>query len=145
MFLTTHYMEEADRLCGRLAIIDHGRIAAAGSPGELKRRIGADTVTLRLGADSAEALARAQDEAERRLAGFEPLAGFERSADGIVLAVSDAESAIPGLLRRLDDAEVAIVGLAMDKPSLDDVFLQVTGRRIRAEEANQPIDLGWMQ
>jgi ABC-2 type transport system ATP-binding protein len=71
--------------------------------------------------------------------------GFERNAAGIVLSVSDAESAIPALLRRLDGADAGIVGLAMDKPSLDDVFLQVTGRRIRTEEADQPIDLGWMQ
>jgi ABC-2 type transport system ATP-binding protein len=145
MFLTTHYMEEADRLCGRLAIIDHGRIAATGSPAELKRHIGSDTVTLRLAADGTDGLARAQADIERRLAGYEPVVGFERSPDGAVLSVSDAESAIPGLLRRLDGAEAGVVGLAIAKPSLDDVFLRVTGRRIRAEEANQTIDLGWIQ
>jgi ABC-2 type transport system ATP-binding protein len=145
MFLTTHYMEEADRLCGRLAIIDHGRIAAAGSPAGLKRRIGADTVTLRLAANGADDLARAQADLEHRLEGFEPVVGLERSPDGVILSVTDAEIAVPGLLRRLDDGEIGVVGLAMDKPSLDDVFLQVTGRRIRAEEANQSVDYGWVQ
>jgi ABC-2 type transport system ATP-binding protein len=145
MFLTTHYMEEADTLCDRLAIIDHGRIVASGSPADLKRRIGSDTVTLRLAADGVERLSRAQGEIERRLEGYTPVTGFERSADGVVLAVSDAESAIPALLRRLDDADLRIIGLAMAKPSLDDVFLHVTGRRIRAEEADRPIDFGWVQ
>ena len=54
-----------------------------------------------------------------------------------------AEAAIPGLLHRLDGADVVISGLSMDKPSLDDSFLQFTGRRIRAEEANQAIEIGW--
>src|SRR4029453_12893541 len=65
MFLTTHYMEEADRLCGRLAIIDHGRIVASGSPDDLKRAVGSDTVTLRLAADGPQRLTEAQAAIER--------------------------------------------------------------------------------
>ncbi len=143
MFLTTHYMEEADRLCRRLAIIDHGRIVASGSPAMLKKEIGADTVTLRLEADGEAALAEAQDLVQGRLVGYEPVVGLERSPLGVVVSVSDAESAIPGLLSRLD-GQVRVGGLAMDKPTLDDVFLHFTGRRIRAEDADQPINLGWM-
>jgi len=145
MFLTTHYMEEADRLCGRLAIIDHGRIVASGSPADLKREVASDRVTLRLEADGLDGLAQAQAELERRFDGVDSIVGFERVDGGAVLSVRDAETAIPVLLRRLDGADVRIAGLAMDKPSLDDVFLHVTGRRIRAEEADRPIDLGWIQ
>jgi len=143
MFLTTHYMEEADRLCRRLAIIDHGRIVASGSPTVLKREIGADSVTLRLEADGEIALLQAQDLVHRRLEGFDPVIGMERTQLGVVVSVSDAESAIPGLLSRLG-GEVRVSSLSMDKPSLDDVFLHFTGRRIRAEDADQPINLGWM-
>jgi ABC-type multidrug transport system ATPase subunit len=143
MFLTTHYMEEADRLCGRLAIIDHGRIVASGSPAALKREIGADTVTLRLDTTSVAALAEAQRAVERAMAGFDPVLGFEPTVDGAILSVIDAESAIPALLRRLETTSVNVRGLAMDKPTLDDVFLHFTGRRIRAEDADRPLDLGW--
>jgi ABC-2 type transport system ATP-binding protein len=143
MFLTTHYMEEADRLCGRLAIIDHGRIVASGSPDDLKRAVGSDTVTLRLTVDSPDRLAEAQAAIERLVAGFEPVLGVERTPVGVTLSVADAESAIPGLLHRLDGADVVIGGLSMDKPSLDDSFLQFTGRRIRTEEANESIEMGW--
>jgi ABC-2 type transport system ATP-binding protein len=143
MFLTTHYMEEADRLCGRLGIIDHGRIVASGSPEQLKREVGSDTITLRLDSDGPDGLGEAQATVERLIAGFEPVLGAERTATGISLSVTDAEAAIPGLLHRLDGAGPVISGLSMDKPSLDDSFLHFTGRRIRTEEADQPIELGW--
>jgi ABC-2 type transport system ATP-binding protein len=136
-------MEEADRLCGRLGIIDHGRIVASGSPADLKRAVGSDTVMLRLDSEAGERLAQAQAEVERLFDDFAPVLGMERTPTGITLAVADAEAAIPGLLRRLDGTEVVISGLSMDKPSLDDSFLHFTGRRIRAEEADQPIELGW--
>ncbi len=143
MFLTTHYMEEADRLCGRLAIIDAGRIAVEGSPADLKRSIGADTVALQLSADDAAAFAAAQDDIARLLDGFPPLGGLERTALGVSLAITDAEGAIPDLLRRLDGNGVRVTGLSMSQPSLDDVFLRYTGRRIRDEDADRPVILGW--
>jgi daunorubicin resistance ABC transporter ATP-binding subunit len=143
MFLTTHYMEEADRLCDRLAIIDHGVIAASGSPEALKREIGADRVTLRLDATNPASVSDAQRTVEAAMVGFEPVVGFEPTSDGLILSVVDAESAIPTLLRKLEDTPVKVRGLAMEKPSLDDVFLHFTGRRIRAEDADRPLDLGW--
>jgi ABC-2 type transport system ATP-binding protein len=144
MFLTTHYMEEADRLCGRLAIIDQGRIVASGSPAALKRSIGAETVVLRLAAESQDGLARAQEAVEACLADAPGSPGTERTAVGINVVIDDAEAAIPGILRDLDARGVRVRGLAIEKPSLDDVFLHFTGRRIRAEAANQPINMGWM-
>ncbi|MET1231382.1 MAG: ATP-binding cassette domain-containing protein [Candidatus Limnocylindrales bacterium] len=143
MLLTTHYMEEADRLCARLAIIDAGRIAVAGTPAELKRAVGADTVTLRLAATDGASTAGAQASAARRLEGFEPLVGLEAIEGGIRLAVHDAEGNIPALLRRLDGDDLHVIGVALEQPDLDDVFLRHTGRHIREEAADQPLELGW--
>lgn len=143
ILLTTHYLEEADRLCGRLAIIDGGRIAVSGAPAELKRAIGGDEVNLRLGAASDDGLARQQDAVASLLDGFAPLRGLERTPDGVRLAVVDADAAVPDLLRRLDGDGLHVRGLTIAQPSLDDVFLRHTGRRIRDEQADQPIVLGW--
>ena len=144
MFLTTHYMEEADRLCGRLAIIDQGRIVASGSPAELKRSISTERVLVRLGVDGVDGLAGAQEAAERSVSGMPAVTGIERTTDGVVLSVGDAEAVIADVLRCLDGGLVRVTGLSTEKPSLDDVFLNVTGRRIRSEAADQPINLGWM-
>jgi ABC-2 type transport system ATP-binding protein len=146
MILTTHYMEEADRLCAWLAIIDAGKIVVEGAPADLKRAVGADSVVLRLtGSDGAagDGLVAAQDEISRVLTDFTPLISVERTPVGVTLAVADAERAIPDLMTRLVSSGVHIEGLSMASPSLDDVFLRYTGKRIRSEEADQPIDLGW--
>ncbi|HSL98053.1 MAG TPA: ATP-binding cassette domain-containing protein [Candidatus Deferrimicrobiaceae bacterium] len=143
MFLTTHDMEEADRLCSRIAIIDRGRIVVTGSPAELKHSVEADTVELLLAEDRGDGLAHAQDEVARRLAGFEPMRGLERTSNGVRLAVVDAGSALPELFRRLDGDGVTIRGLALSEPTLADVFLRYTGREIRTEAADQAIEFGW--
>jgi ABC-2 type transport system ATP-binding protein len=142
MLLTTHYMEEADRLCGRLAIIDEGRIVVSGSPAELKRSIGADTVTLGL-EGSGGSMTEAQDAVVRQLEGFAPLQGFERTEDGLRLAVVGAATAVPDLLRHLDGGGIKVAALSMQHPSLDDVFLRYTGRHIRDEAADRPLNIGW--
>jgi ABC-2 type transport system ATP-binding protein len=143
MFLTTHYMEEADRLCDRLAIIDHGRIAVEGSPTELKRSIGADTISLSLAGDGLDGLVAAQDAVALLLDGFEPLSSLERTPVGVTLAVRDAHAVIPEVLRRLDGDGVHVAGLSLAEPTLDDVFLRYCGTRIREEAADQPIEMGW--
>jgi ABC-2 type transport system ATP-binding protein len=140
MLLTTHYMEEADRLCSRLAIIDNGHIVVDGSPAELKRTVGADTVVLQLERPDAEhTIAGVQ----RLLRGvLEPEAVTHHPA-GVSLAVPNASAAIPTLLRHLDGDGLVITGLQMRQPSLDDVFMKYTGRHIRTEAADQPIIIGW--
>jgi ABC-2 type transport system ATP-binding protein len=143
MLLTTHYMEEADALCDRIAIIDRGRLVVDGTPAELKRSVGADTVELRLMADGADDVRHAQDHIARRLDGLPSLTAVERTEGGLRLAVVEANSAIPELFRRLDGDGAAIHGLAMTKPTLADVFLRYTGREIRSEPADSPIDVGW--
>jgi daunorubicin resistance ABC transporter ATP-binding subunit len=143
MLLTTHYMEEADRLCSRLAIIDNGKIVVEGSPEELKRSMGADTVVLQLdgfGDDNQDGQVKRVQERLRDLVAADAV---KPHPAGVSLAVANSSSAIPELLRRLDGDGVNITGLQMTQPSLDDVFLKHTGRRIRAEAADQPMILGW--
>ena len=143
MFLTTHYMEEADALCDRVSIIDRGRIVVSGTPAALKRAVGADTVELRLVADGGDGVVAAQDAVVRRLEDFAPLRSLERTTVGVRLGVVEAHATIPELFRRLDGDGVAIRGIAMSEPTLADVFVRYTGREIRAEAADQPIELGW--
>jgi ABC-2 type transport system ATP-binding protein len=123
VFLTTHYLDEADILCDRLAIIDHGRIVAEGSPDELKRRIAGDVVTI--GVDG-------EAERARALISTQPFVR-DSSTDGdlVRLYVDRGETATPAILRLLDDAGVPPTSLTLTRPSLDDVFLQQTGRSLR--------------
>ena len=144
MFLTTHYMEEADRLCDRLAIVDAGRIVVEGTPRELKRSVGADAVEIALAhLDGAESLAAAQAVALTRLAGVAGIVSAEVSAGGIAVGVANAHAAVPALLRELDGNGLGVTGLTMREPSLDDVFLRYCGRHIRTEEADRPLETGW--
>jgi ABC-2 type transport system ATP-binding protein len=140
MLLTTHYMEEADRLSSRLAIIDNGQIVVEGAPAELKRGVGADAVLLQLASPDGDGQLA---EVRRLLEGLVAADGVARHPAGIALAVPNASAAIPELLRRLDGNGLPIAGLQMSQPSLDDVFMKYTGRRIREEAADQPIILGW--
>jgi ABC-2 type transport system ATP-binding protein len=121
MFLTTHYMDEAER-CDRIAIIDEGRIVAIDTPDALKDSIGADTVTLVTNDDH-----RALDEIERGL----DVKG-EVTEDGVRLRVTDGEAFVP---RMFDHLTVGVRNVAVHRPSLDDVFMQYTGRAIRDAEA----------
>lgn len=146
MLLTTHYMEEADRLCDRLAIIDNGRIVVEGSPRELKRSIGSDTVILELEAatpDGSPGGDGVVDGIRARLDGLVAPEAVAAHPAGVSLAVPNASAAIPSLLRRLESDGLQIAGLHMSHPSLDDVFMKYTGRSIREEEADGYIVLGW--
>jgi ABC-2 type transport system ATP-binding protein len=142
MLLTTHYMEEADRLCSRLAIIDAGQIVVEGRPDDLKRSIGADTVILQLEARETD-LDRQRSRVAVLLEGILPPGAVTPHPGGVSLAVPNASGEIPALLRRLDGDGIRIVGLQMTRPSLDDVFMKYTGRHIREEAADQPIIMGW--
>ena len=137
MFLTTHYMEEADRLCGRLGIIDHGRIVASGSPDDLKRAVGSDTVMLRLEAEGGERLAQAQAAVERLVDDFQPVLGTDRTPTGVASPLPMPRR-LPRAASQARRGRLVISGLSMDKPSLDDSFLHFTGRRIRAKRPINP-------
>jgi ABC-2 type transport system ATP-binding protein len=123
VFLTTHYLEEADALCDRLAIIDHGTIVTEGTPDELKRQVAGDLITLGVGERHDEALALVTKQPYVREAGLEE--------DSLRLYVDRGETAMPQLLRLLDGAGIQLTTMAMARPSLDDVFLRQTGRSLR--------------
>jgi ABC-2 type transport system ATP-binding protein len=127
VFLTTQYLEEADKLCDRLAIIDDGRIVAEGTPERLKADIGHDVVSVSLnGADVAAT--------EAALAG---LAGLERvvaEPGALALYLDDGASSIVEIVRRLDREDIQVGAISVARPSLDDVFLQATGRRLEGDE-----------
>jgi ABC-2 type transport system ATP-binding protein len=142
MFLTTHYMEEADRLCKRIAIVDLGKIVVEGTPAALKRTVGNDVVELQLEADDPDELERQRAGVGRMLDGFEPVAELRPSPTGVQLYMANAAATIPELVRRLDGNGVRLSALTMHQPSLDDVFLRYTGKSIREEQATQHFS-GW--
>ena len=120
VFITTHYLEEADVLCDRISIMDNGEIVASGTPFELKREISGDVVRVALPMDSVPAAAQA-------LTGYK----IETYDDSVRLFVDDGATAIPQILRALDAADVPLVAIELHRPSLDDVFLTKTGRSLR--------------
>jgi ABC-2 type transport system ATP-binding protein len=122
MFMTTHYMDEAE-WCDRIAIIDHGRIVALGTPEELKARVGGDVVTLSTDDD-----ARAAREITERL-GMTP----SPAPGGLLIEVADGPAFVPTLIGTLT---VRTRSVTVRRPSLDDVFLKLTGRAIRDEQAD---------
>ncbi len=127
VFLTTHYLEEADVLADRLAIIDHGVIMAGGTPDELKRQVAGDVVTLGIDGSSQDVL-----DAVRH----QPYVREATAEDGVIrLYVDRGDAAVPQLLRLLDRAGLAPESIALHRPSLDDVFLRQTGRSLREEPA----------
>jgi ABC-2 type transport system ATP-binding protein len=127
VFLTTHYLEEADALCNRVAIIDQGRIVAEGTPDELKRQISGDVVTLGVAGDACAAL---------ELLTRQPYVREASADDGTVrLTVERGETAMPAILRLLDGAGLELRTISLARPSLDDVFLRKTGRSLREQAA----------
>jgi ABC-2 type transport system ATP-binding protein len=128
VFLTTQYMEEADRLAGRVAIIDEGRIVARGTPAELKARVGEPILRVLLpdGADPARAR--------------EILEGFGQDADGdgaLAIHLKGGASRMGPVSRALDEAGVPVEGLELHQPTLDDVFHEATGRRLEGADEDQ--------
>jgi ABC-2 type transport system ATP-binding protein len=129
VFLTTHYLEEADALCDRLAIIDHGKIVAEGTSDQLKQAVAGDVVTIGVNGSGVSVLALVQTLPFVREASHDDDGGLVR------LYVDRGEVAVPQLLRTLDAAGFAPTSIALNKPSLDDVFLRQTGRSLREEAA----------
>ncbi|MEU0486782.1 ATP-binding cassette domain-containing protein, partial [Streptosporangium sp. NPDC006013] len=122
VLLTTHYLEEADALCDRLAIIDHGRVVAEGTPADLKKEISGDVVTLRLD--------RAFE--ARRLLTSEPYIKEVHEEESVLRAyLDDGEHNLPHLLRTLEGGGLPIRSISLDRATLDDVFLRHTGRSLR--------------
>ena len=128
-FLTTQYLEEADRLADRIAILEAGRIVTLGSPAELKSAIATDVVTVKVNGD-AEVITRAVS-AARTLAGVEDV----RTADaGLAIYIHEGSTAITRIVRLMDEVSVPVGGLTLSRPTLEDVFLRATGHHLQVEE-----------
>jgi ABC-2 type transport system ATP-binding protein len=122
VLLTTHYLEEADQLADRLAVVDHGRIVVEGTPGQLKGELHGDVVTIELTSPDAAPAALA------RLARLADL--HDAAADGTSLRARTASGAraVPALLAALEDTGIAVTAVTVARPSLDDVYLRYAGR-----------------
>jgi ABC-2 type transport system ATP-binding protein len=150
VFLTTHYLDEADQLCDRVAIVDHGQVIAEGTPAELKKRSAGGTITIALdrapGADDSEGDAGATDtgtgtgtgtapdegEVTRELARLAHVTSVTAAAGGsITLEVSDPTRAMAAAFGYLGSRGIAARAASLAQPSLDDVFLRETGRSLR--------------
>jgi ABC-2 type transport system ATP-binding protein len=127
ILLTTHYLEEADRLASRLAIVDHGRVVATGSPDELKAELRGDAIVVEL-ADGPD---------ERAVSVLTRVPGIGESlVDGRSLRarVDRGASAVPAVLSALEGAGIGVTSVTVSRPSLDDVYLRHTGRSFRRTE-----------
>ncbi len=137
IFLTTHYMEEADRLADRIAIIDLGKIMTIGTSDELKKSIGGDVVTLSPPVEKDEERQGFIKRAEAALSG-KPFVTEMKPTDGeLAVYVKDGGAAIPSIVQILGGQGIEVKSISMARPSLDDVFLKYTGRTIRAQEGTR--------
>jgi ABC-2 type transport system ATP-binding protein len=133
VFLTTQYLEEADQLCDRLAIIDEGEIVAEGTPERLKAEMGHDVVSVSLnGADPTAT--------QTALAGLPGLERVMPAPGALALYVADGASSIAEIVRRLDRDQIQVGAISVARPSLDDVFLKATGRRLEGQETAEEAD-----
>ncbi len=132
VFLTTHNLDEADALCDRILVIDHGKIAAGGTPDELKDWVAGDVITITVRDDA--------EPAGRVLADCQNVRNITTEGSRLRLTVEQGEQALPALLRRLDAAGMAIESINLSRPSLDDAFLTLTGRSLRDDTAPNPVE-----
>jgi ABC-2 type transport system ATP-binding protein len=125
ILLTTHYMEEADKLCDRLAIMDHGKILALDTPTELKRSVGADTIVTVKAAGDTQQLADAFNEH------FEGLTRTRQIPDGVELQVHGTERLVPRVVEAAEAAGFSLADLSVTEPTLETVFIGLTGKDLR--------------
>ncbi len=124
IFLTTQYLEEADELADRVGIINDGRIVAEGTPDELKRRVGSDVIQVRLDDNSDR---RAAYEAVQAL---DMVDHVDEGPRGLLISVSNGAASVSPIAVALDSAGASVSELTLRTPTLDDVFLELTGNRI---------------
>ena len=128
IFLTTQYLEEADALADRLGIIAHGKLVAEGTPAALKRSIGSDVIVAKVAAGTAASVAGV-------VSGLAEVDRVETSGDEVVLSVAHGAAAISPVAVALAEAGIRVEGLTLRTPTLDDVFLHITGGRMQEDAA----------
>jgi ABC-2 type transport system ATP-binding protein len=128
VFLTTQYMDEADKLCDTIAIIDNGKVVVTGTPSELKSSVGGDTIMFSF--QSEETAKKAVTLLTQKL----PTGIIQTKNNAVHLTIKEGESMMPELLRSLDAKNLQAQTMTLSKPSLDDVFLKYTGRSLREDQ-----------
>jgi ABC-2 type transport system ATP-binding protein len=128
IFLTTQYMDEADKLCDTIAIIDNGKIVVTGTPEELKSSVGGDAIVFSFQSEETA------QKAEAYLTAKLEKANIQTKGSAIHLTVPNGEKMMPDLLRSLDSQNLEAQTVTLSRPSLDDVFLKYTGRSLREDE-----------
>jgi ABC-2 type transport system ATP-binding protein len=131
IFLTTQYLEEADELAHRVGIIDHGSIVAEGTPAELKRSVGSDVIVARLDGEAAEA--------RRAVEAVPGVHGVEAHGNELVIATSHGATIISQVAVALAGCALAVRDLTLRTPTLDDVFLELTGTHIEHKNAQEDL------
>ncbi len=129
VFLTTHYMDEADMLSDRVAIMDRGEIVAEGTPSGLKKRIEEDTIILGLEKNGA-----VTEQAKQFLTGLPFVREAVQNRDKLLLMVRDGETRLPQILRLLDQHQIGLKTITLSQPTLDDVFMKETGHALHDAE-----------
>ena len=133
IFITTQYLEEVDRLCRRLAIVDLGEIVAQGTPADLKQEIGADSISL--GLENTTMNGGTRVKAKQVLESkFDGVSNIVNSDIGLTVYAKNGSFLVPEIVRAFDDAGIKLSSITVSSPTLDDVFLKHTGKRIRVEE-----------
>ena len=132
ILLTTHYLEEADELAAQLAIVDRGRIVAAGTPDELKSSLEGDSLQVELAEGPSDGDVR---RAIERVTGLSELAFEGRQ---VRARARDGATAMPSLMAALHDSGHAVAKLSLSRPSLDDVYLRVAGRAFHEADSERP-------
>jgi ABC-2 type transport system ATP-binding protein len=125
ILLTTHYMEEADQLCGRVAVMDHGRILALDTPAHLKQSVGADTIVTVKALGDPAALAQALAGALEGVTRTRPVEG------GVELHVKGADRLVPRVVNVSEAAGFEVLDLSVAEPTLETVFINLTGKELR--------------
>ena len=139
IFLTTQYLEEADKLCHRLSIIDRGKIVVSDSPPNLKQQIGGETISVSLVEGSVNNVNNIGGKFKETLRAIPAVTKLVDSNHGFVVYAQNASRLVPEIVKILNDNSISIDSINLSSPSLDDVFLQHTGRSIRQEEPSKQI------
>ena len=132
IFLTTHYMEEADKLCNRIAIMDHAKIMVSGNPGELKQKFGSEVIVLRL--DHHNDQKQDLDRFVEKVKSLEDVSDVRQTGQNLMVSTKKGETLIPKIFELSDARSIKISSVSLKEPSLEDVFLAYTGKGLRDED-----------
>jgi ABC-2 type transport system ATP-binding protein len=133
VFLTTQTMDEADRLCQRIAIIDNGKIVVAGEPRQLKAEVGGDIITVTVDSTDPENQKAEVARASSIMSERSYVLSLNSTDSSLSVTVKEGGKVIPEILRALQEKHITVTNLTLSSPTLDDVFLKYTGRNIRTE------------